>query len=178
MKHAYQSILVMRLLNFNRALPWTDKQLYDWFIGSIKGIRFREDIQYSHCCDPANVIDIKDNPTMLISMTDLWIDPTYNAGLMDTTILLVHEARHNNGFSHTCPDGAMDKTISEMGAWVVQMDLEEWIAQYGDRAFLTAPGQDPNYYREVAMTDSIDIRHSSFCTEPTLTPGPGPTLAP
>jgi hypothetical protein len=178
MKHAYQSILVMRLLHFSRPLPWTDRQLYDWFVSSIKGIRFRENIQYSHCCDPANIINIQDGPKLLISMTDQWVDPNYNAGLMDTTILLVHEARHNNGFPHTCPDGANDKTISEMGAWAVQMYFEEWLAQYSDRAFLTAPGNDPNYYRQVAMNDSIAMRRSSFCTEPTITPGPDSTLSP
>ncbi|HTX90996.1 MAG TPA: hypothetical protein VMC09_07240 [Anaerolineales bacterium] len=178
MKHAYQSILVMRLLHFSQPLPWTDKQLYDWFVGSIHGIRFRQDFRYSHCCDPANVIDIQDGPNTLLAMTDLWIDPAYNAGLMDTTILLVHEARHNNGLPHTCPDGANDQTIAELGAWAVQMDLEEWLAQYGDPAFLTAPGSDPKYYREIALNDSVFIRRSSFCGEPTLTPGPGPTLAP
>jgi hypothetical protein len=170
-KRAYQSVLVMKQLTF-------DAPLYDWFIGAIQGIRFRGDIQNSYCCEPAGVIDVAIAGNSYLLLTDRWVNPSLGGGLMDTMILFVHEARHNEGFVHTCPDGASDKTIAEMGAWGVQYFLFLWIAQHGQRPFLRAPGNDPNAYRRLALQDALDTQRVRFCNEPTATPGPGPTLAP
>jgi len=177
-KRVYLSILVMRALQFDQPIPWTDKQLYQWFVDSIDGIRFRNDIQYSSCCDPANVINVLVGDNSYLVLTDRWIDPPMGGGLMNTMILFIHEARHNNGYGHTCDNGCDDQTMAEMGAWAVQVYIEEWIAQHGDRAFLAAPGTDPNYYREIALGNSITIRNTRFCVEPTLAPETAPTLIP
>ena len=177
-KRAYQSVLVMKQLAFDAPLPWTNKTLYDWFISAIKGIRFRGDIQNSYCCEPAGMIDIAIASNSYLLLTDRWVDPSLGGGLMDTMILFVHEARHNEGFVHTCPDGASDKTIAEMGAWGVQYFLFLWIAQHGERPFLRAPGNDPNAYRRLALQDALDTQRVRFCNEPTPTPGAAPTLAP
>ncbi len=177
-KRAYQSVLVMRLLQFDTPLPWTDKPLYDWFVSTIKGLRFSKSFQYSHCCDPANVIDIKLADNSYLILTDRWVDPSMGGGLMDTMVLYVHEARHNQGLPHTCSNGVDDKTIAELGAWGVQLDLLTWLAQHDRSGFLSAPGDDPNIYRATALFDAGMIRKSRFCKEPTPTPGPDPTLAP
>jgi hypothetical protein len=168
----------MKYLSFDAPLSWTNKNLYDWFAGTITGIRFRSNITYSYCCDPANTIDVKVASNSYLMLTDRWIDASIAGGLMDTMVLFAHEARHNEGYSHTCSNGQDDKTIAEMGAWGVQFHLLEWLAQHSDRAFLTAPGGDPNLYRQTALNDSLMIQRTSFCNEPTATPGNPPTLAP
>ena len=58
-KNTYNTILLMRELEFDQPFPWTSKHLYQWFIDSIDGIRLREDIPYSFCCDPHRVINIQ-----------------------------------------------------------------------------------------------------------------------
>jgi hypothetical protein len=176
-KRAYQSVLIMKGLTFDAPLPWTNKSLYDWFAGSIRAIRFRSDIAYSFCCDPADTINILVAENSYLMLTGRWVDPALAGGLMDTMVLFVHEARHNEGYPHTCNTGQDDRTISEMGAWGVQYYLLQWIAQHGDRAFLRAPGGDPDIYRRIALDHMISVRRTRFCHEPTMTPGPGPTLA-
>jgi hypothetical protein len=177
-ERAYQSVVIMKYLTFDAPLPWTDKNLFVWFTGTIKGIRFRSDIQYNSCCQPANVINIKVADNSYLMVTPRWIDPTVGGGLMDTMVLYVHEARHNEGFPHTCANGQDDKTIAEKGAWGVQYYLLEWLAQHSERAFLRTTGPEPEIYRMIALNDSLMIQRASFCNEPTATPGDPPTLAP
>jgi hypothetical protein len=177
-KRAYLSVLIMQELQFTQPLPWTSKSLYAWFTGTIKGIRFNKTFSYSHCCEPANVIDIKLADNSYLMLTDRWVDPSLGGGLQDTMILYVHEARHNEGLPHTCADGQSDRTIAELGAWGVQYDLLIWLAQYSLPGFLRPQQGDPNSYRQIALNDAIDIQRSRFCSEATATPGPGPTLSP
>jgi hypothetical protein len=177
-KRAYQSVLIMKQLVFDAPLPWTDKSLYDWFAGTIKGIRFRNNIQYSNCCEPADVINIRVAENSYLMITPRWIDPAVGGGLMDLMVLYVHEARHNQGFPHTCANGQDDKTLAGMGAWGVQYYLLQWLAQHSDRAFLKTAGPYPDIYRKIALDDSLMIQRSRFCGEPTATPGDDPTLAP
>lgn len=174
-KRAYQSILVMRLLNFSQPLPWTSLQLFDWFVGAIDGIRFRDDIDVSHCCEPANVINVSVSGTPYLAITDRFFDPNFSGGLVYSTILFIHEARHNEGFGHTCPDGASDKTIAEMGAWSVQYYTHIWLAQYSDHVYLSAPGPDPDVYRRALLEEAQYVRTGRFCESP---PDPEPTLIP
>jgi hypothetical protein len=114
-KRAYQALRVMKAIHFSRSLPWASQTLYDWFVSSIDGIRFRSDIAVSFCCDPANVINIHVASNSAALFTNRWIDPNAPIGLKDLAALLVHEARHNNGKPHTC--GADDQTVGELGAW-------------------------------------------------------------
>ncbi|OGO09983.1 MAG: hypothetical protein A3K46_06285 [Chloroflexi bacterium RBG_13_60_9] len=176
-KRAYLSILIMKAISFGTPLPWTDKDLYPWFIDTIDGIRFRADITNSFCCEPANVINIQVTANSYILQTGRWIDPAIAGGLMDQMVLYVHEARHNDGYGHTCNAGTDDKTVSEMGAWGVQYYLLQWLAQHVNPWFFRAPGGDPNVYRQIALNDMVMIRKSRFCNEPTVTPGAAPTLA-
>jgi hypothetical protein len=176
-KRAYQSVIVMHYLRFSRPLSWTDRPLYDWFINAIHGLRFRDDFTYSHCCDPADTIDILVAGNSFFMTTDRWMDPAQGGGLMNTMILYVHEARHNEGKTHNCPNGTDDRTFAEMGAWGVQASLDEWIGQYADRAFLRAPGPDPDLYRRTALLAYYDILRTHFCANGTPPAAP-PTLIP
>jgi hypothetical protein len=52
---------------------------------------------------------------------------------------IVHEARHAEGWPHTCArlaDGQLirDKSVGEMGAFGVQVLLSYWIANYSDES--------------------------------------------
>jgi hypothetical protein len=110
---------VARRLSFDAALPWTPKSLYQWMVSAIRGIRFRGDIDVSFCCDPAGTINVQ---TRNLAATQFPSDFRWVATLL---VLIVHEARHNEGFPHTC--GANDNTISELGAWGVQYYLDVFL---------------------------------------------------
>lgn len=175
-KRVYQTVYVTRLLHFSRPLPWTEKQLYDWMVDAIDGIRIVER-GVSRCCDPENVIVIalRDAPSLV--QTDQWITDEQGGGLMKVTLLYAHEARHNEGFLHTCTTrNGDDNTLDEMGAWAIHHYLALWIAQYSERAFLTTSGGDPNAYRLAALWSAETIRLTRFCreiyTEPTATLSP------
>lgn len=176
-KRAYQSVMIMKAIRFDSPLPWTNKSLYPWFIDTIDGIRFRAGIGYSYCCEPENTINVRIAENSYLELTGRWIDPSLGGGLMDTMVLFAHEARHNEGYPHSCNAGADDKTVAEMGSWGVQYYLLQWLAQHTDPAFFRAPGSDPDAYRRIALNDMVTIRNSRFCDEPTLTPGDSPTLA-
>jgi hypothetical protein len=157
-RRIYQTVQVARRLTFSKPLPWTSKPLYDWLRGAIKGIRFRTDIALSYCCDPANTIDVRVADNTYVMLTDRWVDPARFGGLVDTLVLLVHEARHNEGFLHTC--GSNDKTIAELGAWGVQYQFLNWLADYADPAFLTDAS-----LTQIYKSDAESIRKTRFCNE-------------
>jgi hypothetical protein len=159
----YTTLLVMKKLEFNQPLPWTDKQLYTWFVDTIDGVRFRSDIENSSCCDPAGVINIQ--TALAIKNTNKWIDPQINTGALDLLVLFVHEARHNEFGGHTC--GANDNTRAEMGAWGVQYYLYTYLANnLKDPSFLTVPNSNlAAYYAQIATKDANAILTSSFCLE-------------
>lgn len=43
--------------------------------------------------------------------------------------ILLHEARHAEGYRHTCPDQRRDRTMDEGGAWAVHA---AWLRHMGD----------------------------------------------
>jgi hypothetical protein len=131
----------MRRLTFDAPLPWTPGSVYDWLIASIRGIRFRgEDVANSFCCSPANTINVRavlgPNNSGLASI----IFPTDVRAAVGLGVLFAHEARHNNGFPHTCPP-FNDRTLSELGAWGVQYHLETYLSTRSDPAFISAAGR-------------------------------------
>ena len=157
-RRIYETIQVAKRLTFSKPLPWTSKPLYDWLRGAIKGMRFRADIALSYCCDPANTIDVRIADNQYTMLTDRWVEPGKLGGLADLLVLLVHEARHNEGFLHDC--GANDKTIAELGAWGVQYQFLTWLADYADPAFLTDAS-----LAQIYRADAVNIRQSRFCNE-------------
>lgn len=161
-ERAYQAVLMMSRLKFDAPLPWTSRPLSTWFTDGISGIRFRDDIQGSFCCDPPNVINVRAHTGLCALNTNRWGDPQLGGcGLRDMMVLFVHEARHNEGKPHTCGD--KDNTIAELGAWGVQYYLLQWLADHSDPDFLTTSNPYPTYYSDSARTDADRIRNSSFC---------------
>lgn len=175
-KRIYQTVYVMKLLKFSRPLPWTDLQLYDWLTTTIEGIRFvRGGI--SRCCEPENIVVIAVDGDSMLLLTDKWVMDGSIHGLMDTTLLYAHETRHNEGFFHACTTrNGDDNTLDEMGAWAISHYLALWIAQYGDRAFLSPQSEPLERFREAALQQAEITRLTRFCkevyTEPTSTLSP------
>jgi formylglycine-generating enzyme required for sulfatase activity len=196
-KHAYQAIIIMKYLQFDQPLPWTDKQLYDWFTSAVSGINFDYSEGDSQCCVNGMIIAKVQDDTFIMTQ-NVWangvkgpeitgetgLGASWGPGLMDTTGLFVHEARHNEGdrHLHLCKpiNGTFinDLHLADMDAYGVQYYFFLWMAQHGDPAFLKAPGSDPNAYRETAMYDAYMILKYHFCNDPTPTPGPMPTVMP
>jgi len=157
-RRIYNILRVMQELKFDQPLPWTDKQLFDWFTGAIDGIRFRNDIDYSACCDPAGIINIQTNNLVATSM-DRWIEPAADNGLVHIMILFVHEARHNEGYGHTCADGN-DSTLDEMGAWGVEYYTEIWLADHVAGDLFANSSFD---YAESMRSEAQRILETRFC---------------
>jgi hypothetical protein len=194
---AYQAIIIMKYLQFDQPLPWTSKQLYDWFTSAVNGVRFEYTQEYKdiRCCLPGGIIWYYFDQYNVLRSQDAWAsglrgpeitdEPgtgiSWGPGLMEATAGLIHEARHNEGpdyYPHYCPGGKQDETLAEMGSYGIQYYFFLWVANHSDRAFLTAPGDYPNLYRTSAMYDAYMILRHGFCGDPTPTPGPIPTINP
>src|SRR5262249_17538185 len=50
-RRVYGTLNAMKALSFSTPLPWTSNALYPWLVSAIDGIRFRNDIDTSFCCD-------------------------------------------------------------------------------------------------------------------------------
>jgi len=182
-KKTYQTIIIMKYLQFDKPLPWTDQQLYDWFTitSGITGIRFiytpykhaydpNNPPPLSFCCQPDHVIVINYSDISLLMADDVWTTGEMGGGLAGNTNLLLHEARHNTFGPHTC--GRIDKTPDEMGPCGVEYYFYMWLAYHSDPAFLKGPPESPDMYRLSALYEANVIWNNSFCDEPTQTPGP------
>jgi hypothetical protein len=134
-KRVYNTLLLMRQIQFDQPLPWTKDPLYKWFTSAIRGIRFRGDITTSSCCNPARTINMAAT-NLVTRYTDRWVEPAMGGGLDGFLLVLVHEARHAQGHPHTC--GPRDQTAEELGSWGVQYYLAKWLAEHADQTFFSA----------------------------------------
>jgi hypothetical protein len=188
----------MKYLQFDQPLPWTDKQLYDWFTTNIKGVTYNlttiptsgpdKGTLYSWCCDPGAIIHLNYTLDNVILTKNAWVDGTgdpgpggdMGPGLSDFMGLYIHEARHadnNFGILHDCANKTKDNTVAEMGAYGVEYYYFYWLAYHSDRDFLLAPGFNPNTYRQAAIFDANFVRSIGFCNDPIVTPVPYPTIS-
>jgi hypothetical protein len=132
----------MRKIHFSRPLPWTS-DLYAWFTSTVRGVRFRTDIDAPVCCSPAGVINMTAGNANSLWGTSI-PDPPLAA--------MVHEARHADGYHHDC--GPLDQNAEELGAWGVQYYLLVWIALYSDL---------PQDQRTYALERAAELGAGVFC---------------
>jgi hypothetical protein len=127
----YQALLLLRRMRFDRPLPWTALPVYDWVRATIpQGIVIEPSgVSYSclGCAGPIHVA---------YTFFDTLRPTVYN--LPHT--LIVHEARHAEGFRHTCGFNTefraftRDKSVAEMGGFGVHYLLAYWIGHHSDEA--------------------------------------------
>jgi hypothetical protein len=68
----------------------------------------------------------------LIHWSTGWLpNPSSPHDVRVAAAILVHEARHAEGYRHTCPDQRRDRTVDEGGAWAVHA---AWLRHMGDNA--------------------------------------------
>jgi hypothetical protein len=154
--------------------------LYDWLAQSIDGVIFRSDITNSYCCTtgPAGTgqyLNIVASANWSAFVTNLWINEKHN-GLSTLLALFIHEARHANGYPHTCPDGASDSTYEELGAWAAQYSFYRWLAFHSDPCFMRptlAPDaqyfeqlSDPTAYMSASRDEADHLSQVRFCQSP------------
>lgn len=162
-ERAVQALLAIEATEFEEPLAWTDLQVFEWLTETIDGVRFRDDIDESFCCDPDRYVNLPLGDLAVLD-TDLWIDPQSGAGMLDLVALIVHEARHAEGVVHTCDDGERDETVLELGAWAAESILYRWYAEQSDPRFFEDPNR-PGYYAEVARDNADRILETRFCGE-------------
>ena len=167
-ERAYQAVLSMHRIAFDAPLPWTDRSLFDWFGAAVTEVKFRPDAAVSYCCDGPGVIVIKSS-NMAFLESDLWAarDGT-GFGLMSLVGLLAHEARHAEGYWHTC--GNLDQTLEEMGAWAIHHYVWICLAEHAHSAYTTPVNAAPDLYERAAVIASR-LSATSFCTLPSPSPG-------
>jgi hypothetical protein len=162
-RRIYNTLLVAKQLQFDQPLPWTRKPFYPWLVDTIKGIRFRGDVEHSACCVPARVISIN-VATTVMRHTDLWVDREFIGsganGLSRFLLLVAHEARHADGASHTCGQATKDRTVDEMGSWGVQYYLARWLAEHTDQAFFSVGSL---HYADDLAKEAKTILKNEFC---------------
>jgi hypothetical protein len=156
-KRVYKSLLLMKQLAFTQPLPWTKDPLYRWFTKAVRGIRFRADIERSSCCGPGRTMNIL-APNQAITFTDRWVEPAIGGGLDTFLLLLAHEARHADGYPHTC--GHRDETADELGSWGVQYYLARWLAEHSDASFFTS---GTIRYTDSMFKHAAMMRKTAFC---------------
>jgi hypothetical protein len=163
-ERSYQAILMFTWISFDAPLPWTNQTLDAWFAHAIKGIAFRDDGKYSYCCAPGGVIVIQTNNLYVLSAR---FNEVF-AAVSSLAALFIHEARHNEGYLHTCSTGARagqnDNTIAELGAWGVEYYFLLWLGTHPN------PGLLSDDMRLASTRDAESMKTSFFCQQ-----SPSPT---
>jgi len=169
-ERAYQAVLTFRRIKFDTPLPWTDRAPLAWFVRAAKGLRF-EYSDFSHYSIADEEIVIRSNPDMGFYGDEHWIsrDPDHLYGLSSLVGLLVHEARHGDGYLHTCAYSEEaggygdDQTMEEMGAWAVNALYFKWIAEHSDLEYMTPIDAPSELYRERAAHTAEYLTENRIC---------------
>jgi hypothetical protein len=158
-ERAYQAVLMFTWIHFDTPLPWTNLPLDTWLAHAIHGVDFRSDSQYSYCCLPGGVIAIQAKDLAVLSESiPIWDSVRWLAALF------IHEARHNEGYVHTCSTGDRagqnDNTIAELGSWGVEYYFLLWLGRHSDPAIV------PESFRLAARRDAESMPARFFCNPP------------
>jgi hypothetical protein len=169
-ERAYQAVLALRWIRFDARLPWTDRAPLAWFVRAAKGLRF-EYADFSHYSLSDEVIVVRSNADMSWDKDQYWIsrDPDHLYGLAGLVGLLVHEARHGDGYFHTCAYSEEaggygdDQTMEEMGAWAANALYFKWIAEHSDVEYMTPIDAPSELYRERAAHTAEYLTENRIC---------------
>ena len=143
----YQTFRVMKNMEFDEPLPWTDDSLYDWLRDAVGGVHFAS-TGMSYCCKEGRVI--------VIAVGDLEHPLTRTQGAPRGLIrVMAHEARHAEGFPHTC--GTDDETFGELGAWALHHYVDLWVAEH------SIPGLFSQREKDDAAIDAESTINLNIC---------------
>lgn len=148
----YRALSLARHLQFDQPLPWTNEPLYVWLTHSIKAIRFRTGLTNSFCCEPADTINLQVDGNILLQPMQFNFQ-----NLVHFLGLVVHEARHNNGFPHTC--GVWDRSRDELGAWAAHHYYWAFLADHINLAIMP----DVPYYQGQFRAAADGLCQRAFC---------------
>ena len=143
----YQVFRVMKAMEFDEPLPWTGESLYDWLRNAVAGVHFSSGVR-SSCCKEERVIVIGG------AQLDHPIRRTWD-GIHGIVRVMAHEARHAEGFVHTC--GSNDETFGELGALAVHHYVDLWVAEH------SAPGLYSQYEKDKAALDAEFLIDKNIC---------------
>jgi hypothetical protein len=174
-ERAYQAVLMFTWIRFDTPLPWTNLALDAWFAQAIHGVDFRSDGPYSYCCAAGGVIVIQ-TPNLAVLSPTKFYDPDLKivrddiwGAVRGLAALFIHEARHNQGYLHTCTMGPRagqnDNTIAELGAWGVEYYFLLWLGTHSN------PVVVPEKFRLTARRDAEGMPATVFCNR---SPSPTP----
>lgn len=108
-----------------RVVPFLDEAAGTWFRRHVRGIRLDPSL-------PTNVRAQCCGPDRLIRWSTSWLpDPGDSRDAQVAAAILIHEARHAQGYLHSCADQRRDRTFGEGGAWALQ---SAWLRHRGDVA--------------------------------------------
>lgn len=123
----YQTLLFLRRVRFDRPLPWTNQPVYDWLRATIPNGIVIESSGVSRSC-----LSCQGPIHIVFTFYDSLRPTVYYLG----HTLFVHEARHANGWRHTCGYNAehrqyvRDRSVAEMGGFGLHYLLAYWLGHY------------------------------------------------
>jgi hypothetical protein len=153
--HVYQSLLFLRRVQFDRPLPWTSRPVFEWVRRTIPAGIVVGSTGNSHSCLGCT------GPIHVVYSSAHSLRPTVTSLIAS---LIVHEARHADGWAHTCGRSptyfnanVRDRSVSEMGAFGVQYLLLYWIGHHSNEEPVVR-----DFYRKYAAQI---LGGGSFCCE-------------
>ena len=169
-ERAYQAVLSMRRIRFDAPLPWTKRPMFGWFTRAVTGVQFQF-ATHSYCCVRDRDIVIRSSMDMSYLLDNHWVargEVPY--GLMGVIGLMAHEARHAEGYPHTCGSSddetvgyIDDATLEEMGGWGVNYWWLVWLTEHTDREYMRPVDAPADLYEETARQDAEGIYGYRIC---------------
>ena len=129
-----QALRVIRHMKLSEPLPWTFLHPYDWLKTRIGAIIVSQEAELNMCCSYVNVVGspvpvaamtLQKADDALLNARTVWRDSQEGVGLGNLILLIFHEARHAD-LPHDC--GTNDSSVSYMGAWGVQVEIAQRLA--------------------------------------------------
>jgi hypothetical protein len=94
--NVYKGLNVLRHITFSVPIPWTSGSLWQWFTGSVRGIRFQNRSDATCCFSDLMILF----PTTNAAAHPEQVIFTKLTDLSSFMTIVVHEARHANGNSY------------------------------------------------------------------------------
>lgn len=153
--NVYKGLSVLRHITFAVPIPWTSGSLWQWFTGSVRGIRFQNRSDGTCCFSDLMILF----PTTNAAAHPEQVIFTRLTDLSSFMTVVVHEARHANGSGFPHCEGGRDRSIDYMGGIGVSYYFNRLMAEQ------TPPGFTPEQER-IGLLNVARIRCNTMFCEP------------